>query len=208
MMKQAVDENIDALSRAIMTDARSEADQLLEDARAKAESIRKQAQEQAEAERKQILDRANQEAARIRSQVISTTQLKARTMQLEHREKLLDKVFQTAQQELASVQQWTDYDEIAQNLLREALMQLQVNEVRVRADKRTMSAYSKKFLDDLSQEMNVKISEGDPLEQGVGVIVETVDKHMQYDNTLETRLRRMQNNLRSPVNHLLMGESL
>jgi V/A-type H+-transporting ATPase subunit E len=208
MMKQAVDENIDALSRAIMTDARSEADQLLEDARAKAESIKKQAQEQAEAERKQILDRANQEAARIRSQVISTTQLKARTMQLEHREKLLDKVFQTAQQELSSVQQWKDYDEIAQNLLREALMQLEVNEVRILADKRTMSAYSKKFLDDLSQEMNVKISEGDPLEQGVGVIVETVDKHMQYDNTLETRLRRMQNNLRSPVNHLLMGESL
>ena len=67
------------------------------EAKEKADAIRQHAQEQAESERKEILDRAKQEAERIRSQVIATAQMKARTLQLEHREKLLDKVFQRPQ---------------------------------------------------------------------------------------------------------------
>ena len=47
-----------------------------------------------------------------------------------------------------------------------------------------------------------------PLEKGTGVVVETHDGHLQYDNTLETRLNRLQNLLRSPVYHLLMGETI
>jgi vacuolar-type H+-ATPase subunit E/Vma4 len=38
--------------------------------------------------------------------------------------------------------------------------------------------------------------------------VETVDGRRQYDNTLEVRLGRMRNSLRSSVYRLLMGESL
>ena len=47
-------------------------------------------------------------------------------MQLEHREKLLDKVFKDAREQLPTVEQWTDYDQIALHLLHEALGQLAV----------------------------------------------------------------------------------
>ena len=94
------EENIAALSSAILSEAKAEAEQIGSDASSKAEGIRQRAKEQAEAERKEILDRANQEAERIRSQAVSTTQLKARTMELESREKLLDGVFKAARQQL------------------------------------------------------------------------------------------------------------
>ena len=41
-----------------------------------------------------------------------------------------------------------------------------------------------------------------------GIIAETMDGHRQFDNTLEARLHRLQDSLRSPVYHILMGETL
>jgi len=205
---RSVEENIDSLSRAIMTEARGEAEQVLAEAKSKADATLKHAQERANAERKEILERAKQEAERIRSQKIASTQLKARTLQLESREKLLNKVYTTAFQELPSIQQWTDYEEIARNLLREAINQLRSDDVQIRADDRTMAHFSDRFLDELSRELNVQIKRGDPLTKATGVIVETSNGRVQIDNTLETRLQRMWNEMRSPVYHRLMGEAL
>jgi vacuolar-type H+-ATPase subunit E/Vma4 len=205
---KSLEENIDALSRAVLSEARGEADQVLADAQAKADAARQQAREQAERERKEILDRARQDAERIRGQKIAATQLKARTMQLSSREKLLNKVYEKAVQELPTLQQWTDYEDIAKTLLREALSQLRADEVLVRGDPKTMSYFSDRFLDELAKEMNKKITRGEPLTRGIGVVVETTNGHMQYDNTLETRLQRMWNTTRAPIHHLLMGEKL
>ncbi len=202
------DDNIDALSKAILSEAQSDAEKNLDEARKRAESIRQNAQQQAETVRKDILDKARAEADRLRSQATATAQLKARTIQLDSREKLLDQVFKTAREELPSVQQWTDYGDIAISLLREGLQRLRANDVVVRADKKTQSFYSHGLLRDLEKEFNVKIQLGDPLDNDTGVIVESADKRLNYDNTLQSRLNRMQNTLRAQVYHLLMGEDL
>ena len=207
-MKSVVEDNIRALSQAILAQARDESEKVLSDSREKAEAIRKHAEEQAAAVRSEIITRATEDAERIRSQMIATTQLKARTLQLERREKLLDQVFTTVQGQLATVQQWTDYGEITQTLLREALEKIGAPEVIVHADEHTREVLSKHILDALSKEMNVKINLGSLLEKRTGVVVETPDQHLRFDNTLETRLDRMQSSLRSPVYHLLMGEAL
>jgi len=205
---RSVDENIEALSRTLLAEAKTEAEQILADAKTKADAIRQRAQEQAAAERSQLLDRARLEAERNRGQAVATTQLKARTMELEHREKLLNNVFSTARQQLPSVQQWSDYDRIAISLLREAIQQLSASDVLVRADKHTQKFLTDKALKDIAKELKVTIKLGDPLEQGIGVIVETSDGHVMYDNTLETRISRLQNTLRSPIYRILNGESL
>jgi vacuolar-type H+-ATPase subunit H len=86
-------ENIVELERAILIEAREEAEQMQVEAKEKADAIHKRAQEQAESERKAVLDRAREDADRLRSQSTATAQLKARSSQLEHREKVLDNVF-------------------------------------------------------------------------------------------------------------------
>jgi vacuolar-type H+-ATPase subunit E/Vma4 len=204
---KSVEENIEALSRAILSEAKGEAEQIGTDANTKADSIRQRAQEQADAERKDILDRACQEAERIRSQSISTTQLKARTMELDSREKLLDSVFKAAKQQLPSVQQRPNYDQIVYRLIKEALNQLNAKEGIVRADQSTQKLLSDHIIDKISADMQVKLQIGQTLERGTGVVVDTTDGHLHYDNTLETRLSRLQNGLRSAVYRILMGES-
>lgn len=204
----SIDENIKVLSRAVLSDVQGDAEQVLAEARTKAEQIRERAREQAEAERAKILDQATVEADRVRGQVVATNQLKARTMQLEQREKLLEEVFDSAKKRLSSIQRGSDYEKVAHRLLREAIQQLGGGTIVVRSDEETLKSLTTGALENLSNETGMQIRLGDPLEKVHGVVAETEDKRRQYDNTLETRLRRMQNTLRSSVYRILMGEAL
>ena len=198
-------QDIELLARAIMAEARDEAEQLHVEAREKADVIRKRAQEQAESERKVILARAKEDADRLRSQSSATTQLKARSTQLDQREKILNGVFDEVRKQLDAVKKRPDYGEIATMLAREALSQLQVTEAEVRVDETTQKALK---LDDLSKELNGKFNFGEKLEEGTGVVVSAASGKLHYDNTLETRLSRLQSSLRSSVYKLLMGEKV
>ncbi|MBI5824295.1 MAG: hypothetical protein HZB18_09730 [Chloroflexi bacterium] len=202
---KSVEEDIELLARAIMTEAREEAEQLHAEAKEKAEAIRKRAQEQAESERKAILARAKEDADRLRSQSSATSQLKARSVQLDQREKILNEVFEKARERFGSVMERPDYGAIATMLAREALTQLQVKEAEVRAD---ASAQKSLRLDELSTELNGKFTFGKTLEEGAGVVVSAAGGKLQYDNTLETRLNRLQGSLRSSVYKALMGETV
>lgn len=206
MVTRATEENIEPLSRAILKEAEVEAQQLREEAKTKADAIRQRAQEEAENARREILERAQQEADRLRSQSVASAQLKARTMQLEHREKLLERVFQAAKEKLSELQKRPDYDQLAAMLLREALVQLRVNKAEIRADQATRSLLEKKALNDISSELNGQFTLADSLEEGTGVIVEAGQGRLHYDNTLETRLQRLQSSLRASVYKVLMGE--
>lgn len=198
-------QDIDMLARAILTEAREEADQIKADAKEKADAIRKRAHEQAAVERKAILDRAREDAERLRGQSVATAQLKARSLQLTHREQLLDRVFKAVKEKLSDVQKQPDYDQIAATLLREALTELRVNKAEVRADETTQKSL-KKSLNEISKELNAELTIGDVLEEGSGVVVDAADGKLHYDNTLETRLNRLQGTLRSTVYQVLIGE--
>jgi vacuolar-type H+-ATPase subunit E/Vma4 len=205
---RSIEENIEALSRAILDEAHADADKILADAKIKADAIRQRAADQIAAERKEIMTRAVEEADRIRGQSMATAQLKARTLQLEHREKLLEAVFSTARKDLQTIQGWSEFETIVRRLLREAIQQLNSNDVLVHTDASTAKILTEKVLAEVSKELSVKIEVSKPLAKGMGVLAETADGHLQYENTLEDRLERLQNVLRSPVYHILIGETL
>jgi V/A-type H+-transporting ATPase subunit E len=205
---RSLEENIESLSRAMISEAKTEAEQIRANAQAKADEIRQRAVKQAEAERGEILERARQEADRLRGQVIATTQMKARTLELEHREKLLVNVFQAARQQISSIEQWGEYNQIAHKLLGEAVKQLGASKVQIRTDEITQKVLVKQGLELISKELGAEIILGKSLPHGLGVISETIDGHLQFDNTLETRLDRLQNGMRSPVYRILIGETL
>ena len=199
-------QDIEMLERAIMVEANEEAAQLLAEAKEKAAAIRKRAQAEAEAERKVILDRAKQDADRLSSQALATTQLKSRSTQLEQREKILDGVFEEVKKQLDAIKKRPDYDAIATLLLREALTQLRVNKAEIKADELTEKALKKGALDEISKELKGEFTLSGALEEGTGVVVDAADGKIHYDNTLETRLSRLQSALRSSVYKVLMGE--
>jgi len=199
-------EDIEMLERAILGEVRDASDQIKAEAKEKVDAIRKRAEAQAEAERKAILDVATQDVERIRGQAVATAQMKARSAQLAHREQLLDRVFKTVKEKLSDVQKRPDYDQIAAMLLREALQKLRSNKAEIRADKETQNFLEKKALGEISKELNGQFTMADPLEEGIGLVVDAADGKLHYDNTLETRLNRLQSTLRSSVYKMLLGE--
>jgi len=200
-------EDIEMLERAIMMEAREESEQMQTEAKDKAEAIKKRAAEDAAAERKAILDRANQDAERLRSQATATAQLKARSMQLEHREKLLDNVFEAVRKQLGDVSKRSDYDDIASLLLKEALTELRVDKAEINADASTKKSLTKGALEKIGKELKGEFVLGKDLDDGTGLVVEASNGKIHYDNTLETRLNRLQGLLRAAVYKVLMGES-
>lgn len=199
-------DDIEMLERAILTEAQDEAEQIKAEARAKAEAIRKRAQERAQEERRSILERARQDVERLRGQAVASAQLQARSLQLSHREELLDRVFKTVREKLPEIQNRPDYDQIVAQLLREALVQLRVNKAQVAADKTTQQILKKGSLRELSKELNGQFEGGEELEEGTGIVVDAADGKLHYDNTLETRLQRLESALRAAVYKLLIGE--
>ncbi len=203
-----VEGNIDLLTEAVLSEARTESEKILAEARQSAEKVQREAQEEADEEYQAIIERANQNADRIRRQSIASAQLNARTTLLAEREKLLAKVVDEANQQLSSIQKWSDYNQIAMNLLREALKNLNAKDVVIHADETAQKFFNDEALKKLSTELKMGLNLGEPLKKSTGVLIETTDKRLRYDNTLETRLARMQNSLRTFVYHLLMGEKL
>ena len=199
-------QDIEMLQRAILTEARDEAEQIKAEAKEKADSIRKRAQERAEAERKAILDRAREDAERLRGQAVATAQLKARSVELAHREQLLDRVFKAVREQLPHVQKRSDYDQIAAMLLREALTQLRARKADVRADETTQKSLKNSALNDISKELDGEFNITGALDEGTGLVVDAAEGKLHYDNTLETRLNRLQSTLRSSVYQVLIGE--
>jgi V/A-type H+-transporting ATPase subunit E len=109
---------------------------------------------------------------------------------------------------MSTVQQWTDYHQIVREWVREAVTYLGSSTAQIRADERTTRIMEDGTLSELSKEMNVQLQLGEPLERGRGVVAETLDGHLKYENTLEARLERWRDELRGPAYRLLMGESL
>ncbi len=200
-------DNIEMLERAILSEARDASEQIKAEAKQKVDAIRKRAQEQAEQESKSILDLARQDVERLRGQAAATAQMKARSVQLAHREQLLERVFKAVKEKLPEIQRRPEYEQIAAMLLREALVQLRVNKAEIRADKTTQNFLEKKALSEISSELNGQFTIAGVLEEDqTGVIVDAADGKLHYDNTFGTRLHRLQSTLRASVNKVLMGE--
>ncbi len=201
------DGDVELLSRAILNEAQEEAKELRTAGEAKAQAIRQQAQADADRECKEILRRAEEEAGRLRSQTTASAQLKARAQALEHRERLLHSVFEAASTQIEAAPQRKDYEAVIRDVVREAARQLKSSEAVVRSDGQTAKLLTSGMLEQIGKETGVHLVLGQPLENRTGVLLQTPDGHLQYDNTLQTRLARLQSTLRAAVYDILIGEA-
>ena len=206
----ADDERVDVLRQAIMSQTRAEAEEIIEEAKAQAEDLRQEAEREAESDRADILESAHQEAETIRAEAAGEAEIAAHQLQLKKREQLMDQVFQDARDQLPSVVTWPDYKEILHRLAREGLEHLGADEAVIRFDARTRETLGdglEELLRTLEDDLGVELSVGEPLRDRTGVVVMTADGHRRYDDSLQTRLRRMEPNLRAPVYHILVKET-
>ncbi|MBN2393016.1 MAG: hypothetical protein JXR84_19960, partial [Anaerolineae bacterium] len=134
-------------------------------------------------------------------------QLEAQMLKLRRREHVLMRTFDEARQRLTTIPQRSDYPDIARRLISEAATFMGDEAFVIRADAATDRVLDDAFLADLVEQLNVHLERGPQLDEGTGIVLTTLDGHRRYDNTLETRLTRIQDNVRTTVFHILAGDN-
>ncbi len=201
-------EKIQVLESTIMEIAQQEAQAILDAARAKADSVRTQAEAKAVVESERILAGARQTVEKLIDQATAKAQLEAQMLKLQRREQALQRAFTKARLRLATIPERPDYTDIVRRLISEAVTYMGDAAFVIRTDAATRRVLDQTLLADLMQQLDVQLERGPQLEEGIGIVLTTPDGRRRYDNTLETRLARIQEDVRASVYHILAGDAV
>lgn len=207
-MLKPIDERIEDFTHAIHGEAEAEAEMLKTEAKAKETEILKQGQLRVERIRAEILEKARMEGERLSEERLAEVNIKAKIEWLEKREKILELVFQTAKSEIINLVNTQEYLKALIGLVTDGIYQVQSQQVVLHVDRASKGLINKDILNDLRSNLGVEIELGDDLQNGIGVVVSDISGHRMFDNTLEARLNRNMENLRSDVYKILMEEEL
>ncbi|MCD6286008.1 MAG: hypothetical protein J7M39_08865 [Anaerolineae bacterium] len=198
--------DIKSLSDAVMSQAKQGLERALTQAESLAQSTRDQARADAEVESKKIVAGAESQAQRLLEQARATARLEAQSMKLGRREALLSNVFDLAAARLSDVQGLEDYRSVAFALVRDAVEHMEkVGALVILADDVTRAFFDDSALDELSSDVGCELSLGSALEEGTGLVAQSLDGRLVYDNTLQARLDRHRSSLRASVFQILRG---
>ncbi len=204
--------DVAVLRDSVMSEAEGAAQQVLSAARAEGARMRAQARAEADAACAVLTDEARAMAARYHQKAVGSSILDARSVRARRREVVLDRVFAQAVAELetlaASVGE-DAYASIVVSLIAEAAEQIaEVDALVIRGDPASLATLDAATLERLSEALGCRLSVGEPLAQGAGVVVISADGRLRYDNTFRTRLVRLRDALRVEVARILVGESV
>ena len=227
-------ESVDALTEALLDQAKRDRQRLIHEAEVRAQRIIAQAEGDALAQRAHIAEHAEEVAADLLREVKGGSRLEAQAAKVRKREALLDEVFRRAAEQLAEFDQRADYDEVVLSLVVNAVRSLglarstrtaqplerkggpdraETRALVIFADETARHVLDEAALQRLEEELGIVMSLGEPLSRApgqpprLGVVVQTSDGHLRYDNTLDARLARMRGALRAATFRVLMGES-
>ena len=194
---------LERLRRAVLEQARQDAQQLLEQADAAASACLQRATVQAEQEAQQQLAAHKQQIALEMEHTAAQTQLEVQLFRLKQREALLQQVLEAAAAQLAEIATWPNYAEIVIRLAHEAVARVPAPNIVLIADPQAQRALDPKTL---VAEFAPGVTLGPALATGLGVIARTSDGHRRYENTLTARLERLYPQLRAEIYALLAGD--
>lgn len=185
-LEQAIDKILDKTEDKVLSDLESsysESLQTLDDSLPRLEQ-----------EYEKIISEGNKEADKIKKQIIGSSDLGARNKQLMALEQVVDDVFTKALEEIANTDRSGDYANLARTLLSESTGILGTTEVVVFTNSK--DAETVKSL--LPQFPGAELS-GQTVDCIGGVVVQSKDGTMKFDNTIDARIERLKPLIRKEI---------
>lgn len=206
-MLKSIDERVTELTRTILDAAQADAKKINAEAKHRESEILKRGELQAKQLYAEILEKARREAELRKEEKLAEITVKARVEAYERREQLLESVFSQVQNRLVNIPDEPSYAEALMGLVQEAIRQLQSKNVVLKFDAKSRKIISEEHLKKLGSELGTQIEIGENLSEGTGVVAMDEKGHRSFENTLEMRLERQMERLRSKVFEILIGEN-
>ena len=214
------DKGVDKIISYINAKADKETSDKLLKAQAEADKIKKAAQEKAEREAERILSNGKRVAFLEEQRIIAETKIDVRRKRMDAQEEAIAESFEEAKkilEELAEKGKLDNfvYKDIIFNLVASASEIVAGNKLELVFNQRDSKIFNKKMLEELTTFVksrtgrDASLTLTDKTMQFLGgVVVRDLEKHVEVDNTLETKLSRLKENLRVDVAKILFGDRI
>jgi len=214
------DEGVDKIISHIEAEAEKEISEILLKAQAEADKIRKAAQEKADREAERILSNGKRVASLEGQRIIAETRIDVRRKKMDAQEEAIAASFEEAKKALAELAEKGKrdnlvYKDIMFDLIASASEVVAGNKLELVFNQRDSKTFNKEMLREASELVkkrsgrDISLALTDETIQHLGgVVVRDMEKQVEVDNTLETRLNRLKESIRLDVAKILFGDRL
>jgi|Deesub1362A_J573_1020465.scaffolds.fasta_scaffold00005_5 V/A-type H+-transporting ATPase subunit E len=201
-----MDEKVQNIIKKIEGDSKAEVENILKEAKKQASEIVEEAEEKAKTIEEEILRRGERDAEQEKLRIVANAKLKSRKMILDGKEEVISEAFSKAREILQDIGASDKYYDVLRDLIKEAAVSVGDKEIILLARKEDHKILTKNFLKKLSKELDCQLAlDSTPIKTMGGVVCRSKDGRIEVDNTLETRLERMKEDLRPKVAKILFG---
>ncbi|ASJ01604.1 V-type ATP synthase subunit E [Thermococcus gorgonarius] len=187
----------------IHREAEQKVQYILNEAREQAEEIKEEARKKAEAQAEWILRKARTQAEIEKQRIIANAKLEVRKKRLAVQEDLIKEVLSALRERLSSLPD-EEYFETLVKLAREGVEELGLQKIMVSSNKRTLELISSR-LEEFSSKIGAEVILGKPMDTIGGIVVSDPEGKVRVDNTFESRMEKMENELRAEIAKALFG---
>ncbi|MBI4344387.1 MAG: hypothetical protein HY555_02250 [Euryarchaeota archaeon] len=198
-----VDSKVEKIIHRIEEDTEAKAKALTREAEGKARAIISEAEGKAAETRSGIVGRGEREAEQERQRILANAKLRERKAKLDAKEEVIKEAFGLAEEKLKEAASGKEYQAVLKNLLQEAVASLGSGSLVVMGRKED-AKHLKEVLPAVAK--GLKLS-NETISAAGGVIVKTEDGRVEVNNTFETRLARLRDDLRPAVSKILFEGS-
>jgi len=214
------DKGVDKIISHIESEAEKEISETLLKARAEADTITKAAQEKAKRETERALSNGKRLASLEGQKIIAEARINVRRTKMDSQEEAIVASFEAAQKALEELAEKgkrdnLNYKDIMFNLIISASEVVAGNKLELVFNQRDRKIFNKEMLKEASESVKKRTGReislsltGDTIQCLGGVVVRDLEKQVEVDNTLETKLNQLKENLRVDVAKILFGDKI
>jgi V/A-type H+-transporting ATPase subunit E len=202
----------DKIVSSILSEAQVKADKIIQEAESQIKSFEEVESKNVELEKKKIMDDANKQSIMRRQQILSEAKMKARKLELETREELIEESFNKATEQLKKIASSSDakYIDSLVKVIKEAAVEIDGGDIIIHT-KSDDKAKIENRINDIATEVKAETGKdttfqfGDSIQTIGGVILKTKNGDVEINNTIESRLLRYKKALRFEVAKILFS---
>jgi len=204
----------------VQAEAGKEISEVLLTAQTEAAKIKQAAQEKAEQEVERILSNGKRLASLEEQRMLAETKIDVRRKRMNAREEAIDSSFSEAKKVLEALaakgkQDHFAYKDILFNLIASASEVVAGDKLELVLNHRDRKSFNKETLKEVGELVKQRTGRSislvladEPMQFLGGVVVRDLEKSVEIDNTLETKLNRLKEDIRVDVAKILFGDRL
>jgi V/A-type H+-transporting ATPase subunit E len=202
----------DKIVSSILSEAQVKADKIIQEAESQIKSFQEIESKNVELEKKKIIDDANKQSIMRHQQIISEAKMKARKLELETREEVIEESFNKATEQLKKIASSSDIEYIDSlvKVIKEAAVEIGGGNIIIHTKSEDKTKIESR-INDIATAVKTETGKdtsfqfGDSIQTIGGAILKTKNGEVEINNTIESRLLRYKKFLRFEVAKILFS---